>query len=188
MDPIKEIKKLRSKKEGKRFEFKLRINLWKILIAGLLVIFFLPFLLSAFQLQSTESKVDTSQLLIDIKEGKVKEVIVQDEKLVVTYEGGEIRTATKEGTESFAELLEKAKIDPTAVKYTVVDQTLTRAFGEILSVILPLALMALFFFFIIRAQTKGAQDIFSFVRSRARLFAKGKQNVTFNDVAGVNDA
>jgi cell division protease FtsH len=188
MDPIKEIKKLRSKKEGKRFEFKLRINLWKILIAGLLVIFFLPFLLSAFQLQSTDSKVDTSQLLIDIKEGKVKDVIVQDEKLVVTYEGGEIRTATKESNESFAELLEKSKIDPTSVKYTVVDQTLTRAFGEILSVILPLVLMALFFFFIIRAQTKGAQDIFSFGRSRAKLFAKGKQNITFKDVAGVDDA
>jgi len=48
--------------------------------------------------------------------------------------------------------------------------------------------MAAFFFFILRAQNKGAQDIFSFGRSRAKLFAKGKQSVTFNDVAGVEDA
>src|SRR5690606_17785968 len=68
------------------------------------------------------------------------------------------------------------------------DQSIARAFGEILSIVLPLGLMALFFFFIIRAQSRGAQDIFSFGRSKARLFAKGKQNVTFNDVAGVEDA
>src|SRR3989344_3180459 len=48
--------------------------------------------------------------------------------------------------------------------------------------------MAAFFFFILRAQSRGAQDIFSFGRSRARLFAKGKQSVTFNDVAGVEEA
>src|SRR4030066_2463780 len=103
MDPIKEIKKLRSKKQGKRFEFKLRINLWKILIAVFLFIFFLPFILSIFQLQSNESKVDTSQLLLDIKQGKVKEITVQNERLTVTYQGGEIKSATKETNESLAD-------------------------------------------------------------------------------------
>lgn len=48
--------------------------------------------------------------------------------------------------------------------------------------------MPLFFFFIIRAQNRAAGDIFSFGRSRAKVFAKGKQSVTFNDVAGVDDA
>ncbi len=188
MDPIKEIKKLSPNKKGKRFEFRLKINLWKVLIAFFLFLFFMPFILSVVQLQSTESKVDISQLLLDIKEKKVKEITVQDERLIVTYETGEIKSATKESSESLADLLDKAKIDPTEVKYTVVDQTLTRSLTEIMSVLLPLGLMALFFFFIIRAQSKGAQDIFSFGRSKAKLFAKGKQNVTFNDVAGVDDA
>ncbi|MBN1169071.1 ATP-dependent zinc metalloprotease FtsH, partial [Candidatus Woesebacteria bacterium] len=86
------------------------------------------------------------------------------------------------------ELLVSYDIDPSEVNYTVTDQTLAKAIAEILSIVLPLGLMALFFFFIFRAQTKGAQDIFSFGRSRARLFAKGKQDVTFDDVAGVDDA
>ena len=188
MDPIKEFKKLKPSKKGKRFEFKLKINLWKVLIALFLFIFFLPFLISVFQLQSTESKVDTSQLLLDIREERVKEILVQNERLIVTYETGEIKSATKETNESLADLLDKAGIDPTQVKYTVVDQTLTRSLAEIMSVILPLGLIALFFFFILRAQSKGAQDIFSFGRSKAKLFAKGKQNVTFKDVAGVDDA
>ena len=127
-------------------------------------------------------------MLTDIKEGKISEVMVQNEKLLLTYTDGGVKIATKEQTESFTDLLTAADIDPTSVNYTVVDQSLTKAIGDILSVLLPIGLMAAFFFFIIRAQTKGAQDIFSFGRSRAKLFAKGKQSVTFNDVAGVEDA
>lgn len=44
------------------------------------------------------------------------------------------------------------------------------------------------FLFIIKAQNRAAGDIFSFGKSRAKIFAKGKQNVTFADVAGVDDA
>ncbi len=190
MDPVKNIKKLKPKrfKKKRRFEFRIRITLWKIVIAILLIIFFLPFVFSIVQLQGIDEKVDTSKVLTDIKEGKVEEVLVQDEKLFLTYKDGSTKTATKEELESFTDLLEKAGIDPTTVNYTVVDQTLAKAIGEIIGVLLPIILMAAFFFFIIRAQTRGAQDIFSFGRSRAKLFAKGKQTVTFNDVAGVEDA
>lgn len=190
MDPIKEIKRLSKKelKSGRRFEFRLKINLWKVLIAIFLVIFFLPFLISIFEFQRSESRLETSQALIDIKEDKVREVLVQDSKLILTYKDGSTKIATKEESESFADLLEKSGIDPTSVSFTVADQSLTKLVGEILGVILPLVLMAVFFFFIIRAQTKGAQDIFSFGRSRAKIFAKGKQSVTFDDVAGVDDA
>ncbi len=199
MDGIRDIKKLRQiqaqkptqrqKKKGKgRFEFRFKITIWKILIAVFLVIFFLPFVLSISQLQGVSEKVETSKALSDIKEGKVMEIMVQDEKLLLTYNDGATKTATKEETESFTDLLAASNIDPTSINYTVVDQSLAKAIGEILAVLLPIGLMAAFFFFIIRAQTKGAQDIFSFGRSKAKLFAKGKQSVTFNDVAGVDDA
>ncbi|MFV1916861.1 MAG: ATP-dependent zinc metalloprotease FtsH [Patescibacteria group bacterium] len=199
MDGIRDIKKLgkvqiqkppqgRRKKGKKRFEFKFKITLWKILIVVFLVIFFLPFILSMAELRNMDQKVETSQALSDIKEGKVLEVSVQNEKLLMTYKDGTIKTATKEQQESFAELLEKAEISPTSVNYTIVDQSLTKAIGEILGILIPLGLMAAFFYFIIKAQTRGAQDIFSFGRSKAKLFAKGKQSVTFNDVAGVDDA
>ena len=175
-------------KSEKKFEFRLKLNLWKILIAVFLIIFFVPFLVSVYELQKMDSKLDTSQALSDIKKGIVKEVLVQDSKLILTYEDGETKVTSKEENEAFADLLDKEGIEPSSVNYTVVDQSLTKAIGDILGIVLPLGLMALFFFFIIRAQNKGAQDIFSFGRSKARLFAKGKQDVTFNDVAGVDDA
>lgn len=187
MDPIKEIKKLQ-KGKGKKVELKLKFNLWKILLSVILILFFLPFFVSLFQYPGSGNRIETSQAILDVKDGKVKEVLVQDEKMVLTYNDDSVKIATKETGQNLADLLDKSGVDPSSVKYSVVDQSLSRAIADILSVLLPLALMAAFFFFIIRAQTKGAQDIFSFGRSRARLFAKGKQDTTFADVAGVDEA
>jgi len=188
MDP----KDIFAKKDGgkgrRRFIFKFKVNIWTILLGVFLVIFFLPLIMSFGQMQGASAKVDISKALSDIKEEKVDKVSIENERIILNYKDGSIKTTTKEQSESFADLLEKEGISPTKVNYTVVDQSLTKAIGDILSIVLPLGLMAVFFFFILRAQSRGAQDIFSFGRSRARLFAKGKQAVTFNDVAGVEEA
>ena len=153
-----------------------------------ILLFILPLFFSAIDMKGSSEKLDISQAVADIKEEKVEKILVEKERIVLTYEGGEVKYTVKEPNENFSDLLDKADIDPTKVNYSVTDQTLTKVFGEILSIVLPLGLMAAFFFFILRAQNKGAQDIFSFGRSRAKLFAKGKQSTTFEDVAGVEDA
>src|SRR3990172_10354945 len=175
-------------KNGKHFQFKLRFNLWTILLGGFLVLFLLPLFFSAFEMKGSSTKLELSQALSDIKDGKIEKVSVENEKVIITYKDGAIKYTIKETNESFTDILDKAKIDPTSVKYSIVDQSIAKVFGDILSIVLPLGLMAAFFFFIIRAQNRGAQDIFSFGRSKAKLFAKGKQSVTFLDVAGVDDA
>ena len=68
------------------------------------------------------------------------------------------------------------------------DQSLGKIFGEVIGLVLPILLMAGLFLLILRSQNRGVQDIFSFGKSRARLFAKGKQDITFADVAGVDEA
>src|SRR3990172_3986066 len=101
MDPLEKFKKLKPKPRGKkRVELKLRINLWKVIIAFFLIIIFLPFILSVFQFQKLETK------------------------LILNYNDGASKVATKETNESYAELLEKAGIETTAVPYTVTDQSL----------------------------------------------------------------
>jgi cell division protease FtsH len=169
-------------------ELKMKVDVWKIMIVAMLIIFFLPFLLSVIELQRSNDRIDISTALTDIKEQKVKEVLVQDNKIVLTYQDDSVKTSVKENSDSLAGLLEKSGVDPATVPYKVIDQSLTEAAGNVLGIVLPLIVMAGVLFFILRAQTKGAQDIFSFGRSKARLFAKGKQNVTFKDVAGVDDA
>ncbi len=175
-------------KKKKGVEIKLKINLWKIIIVFLLFMFFAPFLVSILQLQIDSSQVELSQLLADLKTNKVEEVVIQDQKLVVTYTDGEVKHSTKEPSISFPELLDRSGIDPTKVKYVISDQSLGKIFGEIIGLVLPILLMAGLFLLILRSQNRGVQDVFSFGKSRARLFAKGKQDVTFADVAGVDEA
>ncbi len=187
MDPTKLIKK-RASQVKKQFQFKLKINLWTVAM-GLLVIFFVvPLIITGVQMTSNSNKVDISQVLSDIKEGKIDKVMIESDKLIVNYKDGGIKFSTKESMEGFSQLLKDSDIDPSSVKFTIVDQSVMKTFAEVAGIVLPLVLMAAFFYYILRAQNKGAQDIFSFGRSRAKLFAKGKQDTTFKDVAGVDEA
>ncbi len=176
------------KKVKKQFQFKLKINLWTVALSLLVIFFVVPIIITGVQMASSSNKVDISQVLTDIKEGKVDKVMIESDKLIINYKDGGIKFSTKESMEGFSQLLKDSGIDPTNVKFTVIDRSLIKTLGEIAGIVLPLILMAAFFYYILRAQNKGAQDIFSFGRSKARLFAKGKQNITFKDVAGVDEA
>ena len=165
MDPLKDIKKLTKKslpKGKKKVQFKIKINLWTILMGFFLLLFFLPIFFAAFEMRGSTGRVELSQMLTDIKEQKIESVLVENERIILTYIGGEVKYSVKEETESFTDVLSKAQIDPTTIKYTIVDQTLTKAFADILGTLLPIILMAALFFFIFRAQTKGAHGIFFF--------------------------
>ena len=183
--------KKKSQKEspkGKGVQVKIKINLRNILLIVFLLLFILPAILSFIDLKGGESKVELSQALSDLKSEKIKKVTIQEDKLLLDYKEGGLKYTTKEPTDSFTSLLEKVNLDPTKVNYTIADSTLTKAFGSILGTVLPILLMIGAFYFIFKLQSRGAQDIFSFGRSKAKLFAKGKQDITFKDVAGVDDA
>jgi len=175
MDPRRKINRPSRKKlknGSKKIQVRVRLNLWKILVGFIIFLFFFPVLLSLFEVGSSSQKLNIGQALTDIKEGKVREVSVTDNKLILTYKDDSVKLTTKESQDSLFSILEKAKIDPTSIKYTVVDQSISKALTDILGIIIPVLVMAGLFFFIIRSQSKGAQDIFSFGRSRAKLFAK----------------
>jgi len=175
-------------KRKKRVELKVKINLWKVFLVTMAIIFIAPFFLALLQDQIDKSQIPVTEAITDLKNNKIERVEVQEEKLLFYYFDKTFKVATKEKTISFPELLDRSGIKPETVNYTVSDQTVFKVFAEILSILLPLILMGVFFFFILRMQSKGARDIFSFGRSRAKLFAKGKQSITFRDVAGVDDA
>lgn len=172
----------------KQVKFKIKISLWRIVLLGLLILFFAPVVAGFFQTQIDDSQIPLSQAMEEIKQGQVKQVEVEQERLILEYKNGEKKISTKEASISFPELLDRSQIGPDAVDYRVVDQTVTKIIGEFLGIVLPVVLFGALFFFLFRSQTKGAQDIFSFGRSKARLFAKGKQDIKFSDVAGVDDA
>ena len=173
----------------KKYEFKFRLNLKNTLLWLFVSAVFFSFLFS-FPMQSgdKEEEIALSQVLIDIKEDKIKEVEVEDNKLNLTYEDESKKFSRKEAEISFAEVLKAEEIDPSMVKVSIKDTSLSKVWVNILSGILPFILLVVFFFFIFK-QARGAQDsIFSFGRSKAKLFSKGKQSMTFKNVAGVDEA
>lgn len=176
------------KRPAKKFELRFNFNFKTILIWLLLVFIGLSFFFSFANPPTTGEEIPLSTALVDIKEGKIKEILVEDEKIILTYQDGATALSRKEPRESLTEVLKSADIDPKSVNLKIKDTSLSKAWFEILGTLLPLGLMALFFFWIFR-QARGAQDsLFSFGRSGARLFAKGKQDTTFKDVAGVEEA
>ena len=186
MDPKNLLKPKSDNK--KQFQFKLKLNLWTVTIVLFFIFFVFPMIVAGIQVLGGSNNLEISQLLLDIKENKVEKVQIESNKLLVHYKDGSVRFSNKEDSEGFGSLLKDAGIDPTSVKFSVVDQSLSRILADMAGILLPILVMGGLFFYIMRSQSKGAQDIFSFGRSRARLFAKGKQNVTFKDVAGVDEA
>jgi len=175
-------------KPTKKFQFKFKLNLKSLLIWGVVVLIIASFFVSFRGESVTNEEIPLSQVINDIKQGKIKEVEVVDNQLNLTYEEEKIMTSRKEPGISLTEILQQEGIEPEKVEIKIKDTSLSKAWVEILATLLPLGLMVVFFFFIFR-QARGAQDsIFSFGRSRAKLFAKGRQTFTFNDVAGVEEA
>ncbi len=107
---------------------------------------------------------------------------------MVTYTDDSLAFSRKEIAQSLTEIFENAGLDPTTVNIEILDTAFSKVLLDLVGTFLPLVLMGVFFLWIFR-QARGAQEgIFSFGKSKAKLFAKGKQDITFNDVAGAQEA
>ena len=171
----------------KKFEVKLQFNLKKLgrwVLIALGVLFFLSFLLNPLP----KDEIPLSQLLQDIKSDKVETLKVEGEMIEIQYrDQDQSIISRKEPLDTFISILSSAGIDPADLDITVKDQSKLRIWSSFIELILPLVLTALIFLFIFR-QMRGAQDsVFSFGKNRAKLFIKGKQNITFADVGGVDE-
>ncbi|MDO8452428.1 MAG: AAA family ATPase, partial [bacterium] len=184
----KDLENGNGKPKGKKFQFKFKLNLRNILFIFLVLVLGGPVLLSMGSVRDGQGSLPLSQVVADIKEERIQNVSISGDKLTIHYKDGSDKIAIKEGSESFTDVLKNSNIDPSKVNFKVEDQLLSKVWLDLLGIVLPIGLMGLFLLFIFK-QARGAQDnLFSFGKSGAKVFAKGKQSTTFNDVAGVNEA
>ncbi len=178
------------KKQGKKRHFRIG---WKDLILyGFLFLFLLFLTIGIGDFSYTNSSdikdVSLSQMISDIKADKVKEIIVSDNKIDILYKDNVKAVTKKEPGSSFYEVLKDTETDSSKVKVTVKDSSALNTWIGILANFLPVLLIIGFFYFVFR-QARGAQEnIFSFGSNKAKSFNKIFPKVTFNDVAGVNEA
>src|SRR5512147_449872 len=167
---------------GPPMDKKQQVNVWYVLLAMLALLFFQSWWIE-------QSKVETlpySQFEKLLREGGVEEMSVGtnviEGKLKQPIEGrGEFRTVIVDPrlAEQFG------KYD---VKFTgVIQSTLLR---DLLSWIVPVGLFFLFWMFFIRriAEKQGLGGLTTIGRSKAKVYVEQDTKVTFDDVAGVEEA
>lgn len=179
--------------ETKKVEFKLNINLKRLLVWFLILFLFVPYIVN-FLLDSSGAlvKMPLSSAISDIKSGKVESVDIKGDDLLIFYQKDSsgkqiIGTSRKEEGASFMDQLQKAGVDESKVKISVTSQDFSKAFWSIISLVLPILGFGFLMFILMRRQGGGG-DVFGIGKSKAKLFSKGKQNVKFGDVAGVDEA
>ena len=179
--------------ETKKREIKINLNLRRILIWCLVLFLFVPYIVN-FLLNSSGAVVEMplSLAIADVKAGKVESVEIKGSDIVLVYpkdsSGKQVMgTSRIEDGASFMDELQKAGVDESKVKVSVTSQDFSKAFWNILSIMLPILGFGVLMFFLMRRQGGGG-DMFGIGKSKAKLFSKGKQNIKFKDVAGVDEA
>ncbi|OGD70301.1 cell division protein FtsH [Candidatus Collierbacteria bacterium RIFOXYA1_FULL_46_24] len=169
-----------------------KFDLKKLIVWSLILFLFAPALFSYLNGGVKDSSITITQAMADIREGKIEKVEVLGDSVVLNYPDKEIKLSTKETGQSFTELLTQYEIDPNTVNFEIANGSFLDKLGSILN-ILSFVLMALFLVMIFRQMRggnggAGGGGMFGMGKSKAKLFAKGKQNVKFDDVAGVDEA
>ncbi len=133
------------------------------------------------------------EMLADARDGNIKSITQQGQRLTAVLNSGQERTAVapSELTNVYADLgcADAASGDFNCESFTVQEES---AAGGILTLLitalLPVLLIGGFIFFMMRQAQGTNNQAMSFGKSRARMFLGNKTVVTFNDVAGVDEA
>ena len=180
----------------KMWSFK--FDLKRMIVWSLILFLFVPAIVTWLGGGVKDATITITQVMEDVRSGAIKSVEVVGDNLILDYlpaqAGGEqtVKFSNKETGQSFTELLTQYEIDPATVNFTIRNGSFMDKLGGVLN-ILSFLLMALFFVMIVRQMRGGGAGgmgggMFGIGKSKAKLFAKGKQNVKFSDVAGVDEA
>ena len=170
----------------------LRNNLIPIILITLVV----AYAVMAFARTSSPRTEETSfnALVSEINAGNIKSVSVSSEgnsiRAVKKSDGSTI-TLNKEPTVDIIQLLIHYGVTQDGLKsfeYRVEGVPFLAQISSILIYLLPVILIGGFFLFTMRRAQNGADQAFSFGRSRARRITSETPVVTFQDVAGCDES
>ena len=160
----------------------------------LLFVVIIVFLVLNFQQQTNSQEALTiNELAADIQSGRVGKVVADNDVLRITYDDGTEREAHKEpGTTVVDQLValgvtaEQMAFDNVSIQVQPPSAWLgiATAFGYIL----PFLILGGVFWFVFRQAQGSNNAAMSFGKSRARMFTGDHPTVTFEDVAGAEEA
>lgn len=160
-----------------------------LFIAIIAMVFF-----SVNQQSAGVDKIPINQLANDIKDGRVKSIIEDESQLEIIYKNTDtIKTSTKDQYTPLVTQLIELGVTPEdlSAENITVDIKLPSPFLGIVSIasyVLPFLMLLGLFWFIYRQAQGSNTAAMSFGKSKARMFSGDHPTVTFDDVAGVDEA
>lgn len=167
-----------------------RIPLFLYLVFGIIIIMFVL----QFQEAPQEKELTLNQLAADIEAGLVSRIEVEDDnRLIVKYNNGTEAETLKEPQSDFIEQLlylgvEPDKLSPDLIELNVNSPSPWVQVFNILAWLLPVIVLGIVFWFVFRQAQGSNNAAISFGKSRARMFTGDHPTITFEDVAGVEEA
>jgi cell division protease FtsH len=151
-------------------------------------------LLYAYRSQTPSvPEVDISQAQQDINAGRIRSVAIVANKATLQFKDSDThkeQTTVPEPDTILSKTVQdynNTHADQVALKFQENNNSLSIV-GSIVLSLLPVLLIGGFFFYMMRQAQGTNNQALSFGKSRARMFIGNKPTVTFDDVAGVEEA
>ena len=158
--------------------FYKNLSMW--LVIGLTMILLFN-LFNKPQLQHTD--ISYSDFVNSVESGAIAKVTIEGDEITGAIRGGnDFRTVTPDDSELIP-MLRKNGVD-----ISVKQKEDTPWYVTILVSWFPMLLLIGVWIFFMRQMQGGGRGAMSFGKTRARLMEKGETNVTFKDVAGIEEA
>ncbi len=159
---------------------KVHFSLWYFIVALLLITW-----LQGYLAEPQREKIPYSEFKQWVRDGKIENLVLQPDKI-----HGEFKD-DKGQTQHFVTLRVEDSdlvqlLDQKGVKYTGYAEN--KWVGLLLSWLLPLAFFIFFWSFLIKRMGAGPQGVLSVGKARVKIFAEKEVGITFDDVAGIDEA
>ena len=145
--------------------------------------------------QGTVPTMDIGEVAKLARDGQVDRITVNGQELTVETADGKTYKSRKEDRGSVVETLQDLGVPDTAfgaganqIVIQVKVPSMWTNITPLLFSVVPVLLMAGFFIFLMRQAQGAGNQAFSFGKSKARVFTGDKPTVTFQDVAGAEEA
>jgi cell division protease FtsH len=155
----------------------------KTILAVAAIFVFVIFILDKLVIQqSSPSKISYSAFYQRIERNEISKVTISGHDVSGETKSGDHFTTTTPDDRDYLPVLRAHNVE-----ISVEQQQSLQPLGWIIQFV-PFLLMAVLLIFILRQAQSGGSQALSFGRSRAKLLSENRPKVTFNDVAGIEEA
>ncbi len=156
---------------------------WILLIAAIAII--LLFLLRS---PTATPELALSEVVEMAQAGEIATIQVEGDKLTVLTAGEQEYESRKESGASVVEILREAGVETGSNGVEVIVKSTGFNFGGLLISFLPLILFGALLIYLFRRTRGSLNQTMNFSRSQARQITEDRPTITFQDVAGVDEA